>query len=34
MNKDMQPILTFVENVVKAVKILLEQKGGKKRYGK
>ena len=29
MNKDLQPILTFVENIVKAVKTLLEQKGGK-----
>lgn len=29
MKKDLEPILTFVENIVKAVKILLEQKGGK-----
>ena len=29
MKKDWQPIITFVENIVKAVKTLLEQKGGK-----
>jgi hypothetical protein len=30
MRTDMNPILIFVENIVKAVKILLEQKGRKK----
>jgi len=29
MRKDLQPILTFVENIVKAIRTLLEQKGGK-----